>query len=136
MRYALFIGLTIVLGFFMVSSNTPAVSNGQAKPIIKNLMLALLDKEFTKDREVLIDLVEIPPNTALDRHWHPGEEFHYYMEGEVEIKIDGEPSIIGKPGEVGRVPFKKYHKAIAGEKGAKILVFLVHTKGKPWRYLD
>jgi hypothetical protein len=24
----------------------------------------------------------------------------------------------------------------AGDKGAKIIVFRVHTKGEPWRYLD
>jgi quercetin dioxygenase-like cupin family protein len=95
-----------------------------------------LADDFTPGREVLIDLVQIPPNTSLDRHWHPGEEFHYYLEGEVEIKIDGAPSIIGTPGTVGHVPFKKWHVAVAGAKGAKIVVFRVHTKGEPWRYAD
>jgi len=95
-----------------------------------------LDDEFTPGREVVVSYVEIPPNTTMDRHWHPGEEFHYYLEGEVEIAIDGETSIIGTPGTVGYVPFKKMHTAITGEKGARILVFRVHTKGKPVRYLE
>lgn len=103
---------------------------------VTNLILTELSKEFTPDREVRIDMVEIPPNTTLERHWHPGEEFHYYMEGEVEIRIDGESSIIGTPGKIGHVPFMKHHIAIAGSEGAKILVFRVHTKGKPWRYTD
>ena len=34
-----------------------------------------------------MDLVEIPPNGQLDRHWHPGEEFHDYLEGDPEITI-------------------------------------------------
>lgn len=104
------------------------------KPDVKNLLLQALDPKFTPGREVLVDDVRIPPNTALERHWHPGEEFHVYMEGEVEIQIEGLPSIHGKPGMVGHVPFRKPHRAVAGPSGARILVFRVHTAGEPWRY--
>jgi len=103
---------------------------------VKTLMQVPLDEEFTPNREVLVDFVQIPPNTTLERHWHPGEEFHYYIEGDVEIKIDGEPSIIGTPGSVGHIPFKKWHTAVAGKKGATVVVFRVHTKGEPVRYVD
>ncbi|OGU28611.1 MAG: hypothetical protein A2057_17135 [Ignavibacteria bacterium GWA2_35_9] len=120
-----------IIGFKLLGSST--IYN---EPKVKNLYQRELAKEFTPDREIKIDLVEIPANEKLETHWHPGEEFHYYLEGEVEIKIEGEHSIIGKPGTVGHVPFKKRHTAIAGKDGAKILVFRVHTKGKPWRYLE
>lgn len=120
----------------VVVGSTLGASNPAGKSNVKTLMQMPLAAEFTPGREVLIDLVQIPPNATLDRHWHPGEEFHYYLEGEVEIKIDGAPSITGTPGAVGHVPFKKWHVAVAGSKGAKILVFRVHTKGEPWRYLD
>lgn len=120
----------------LVVGSTLGASNPTAKPNVKTLMQMPLADAFTPGREVQVDLVQIPPNTTLDRHWHPGEEFHYYLEGEVEIRIDGAPSIIGTAGGVGHVPFKKWHVAVAGSKGAKILVFRVHTKGEPWRYLD
>lgn len=113
--------------------------NGQDQPKeikIKNLLLESLAQEFIPDREVRIDIVEFPPDTALGWHWHPGEEFHYYLEGEVEIQIEGQPSIIGKPGMVGHVPFKTRHQAVTHEKGAKVLVFRVHTKGEPWKHDD
>jgi len=113
----------------------PALS-GPAGSKVTNLLTAALATEFTPGREVLIDLVEIPPNQRLDWHWHPGEEFHYYLEGNSVIERDDGPPIIGKPGTVGHVAFKERHQATAGEKGAKILVFRVHTKGEPWRYLD
>ena len=125
-----------LFGSGLVVGTTIDASNPAPQPNVKTLMQLPLAKEFTPDREVLVDLVEIPPKTAMDRHWHPGEEFHYYLEGNVEIQFDAEPSIQGTPGTVGHVPFKKWHKAVAGEKGAKILVFRVHTKGEPWRYLD
>lgn len=118
-------------GFYLYKS-----INKRDESKVTNLLQTELAKEFTPDREIRIDLVEIPPNTTLEKHWHPGEEFHYYLEGEVEIKIEGESSIIGTPGKVGHVPFKKHHVAIAGSKGAKIIVFRVHEKGKPWRYTD
>lgn len=103
---------------------------------VTNLLTATLSTEFTPGREVLIDLVEIPPNRKLDWHWHPGEEFHYYLEGNPVIERMDAPPIIGKPGTVGHVAFKQRHQATAGDQGAKIIVFRVHTKGAPWRYLD
>ena len=103
---------------------------------VTNLLTATLSTEFTPGREVLIDLVEIPPNQKLDWHWHPGEEFHYYLEGNPVIERVDAPPIIGKPGTVGHVAFKQRHQATAGDQGAKIIVFRVHTAGAPWRYLD
>lgn len=110
--------------------------SSQAKSKVTNLLHESLNEKFIPDREVLVDLVEIPPNASLDRHWHPGEEFHYYLEGEPEILIEGKGTTRPSPGTVGHVPFEKVHRAGAGKAGAKILVFRVHTKGKPWRYLE
>jgi quercetin dioxygenase-like cupin family protein len=103
---------------------------------LENLMQQALDDDFMPGGEIIVSYVEIPPRTTLDRHWHPGEEFHYYLDGKVEILIDGEPSITGTPGGVGHVPYKKTHTAVTGDEGARILVFRVHTKGEPVRYLE
>jgi len=77
--------LCIAIAFFTGVS----FGAGQAKSRVTNLLHDSLSEEFISGREVLVDLVEIPPNATLDRHWHPGEEFHYYLEGEPEIEIDG-----------------------------------------------
>ena len=102
--------------------------------MIKTLLQKALADEFTRDREVLVDYVEVPPNTTMAWHSHPGEEFHYYLEGEVELAFEGSPSIMGAPGMVAHVPYKKVHTVITREKGVKVLVFRVHTKGEPVRY--
>ena len=128
--------LIIFLSVGFVGYSTAHTSSPPTELKLENLLQQSLADEFTPGREVVVSYVEIPPNTTMDRHWHPGEEFHYYLEGEVEIAIDGETSIIGTPGTVGHVPFKKMHTAITGDKGAKILVFRVHTEGKPVRYLE
>ena len=128
--------LIICLSVGLVGYGMAHTSSPPTELKLENLLQQSLADEFIPGREIVVSYVEIPPNTTMDRHWHPGEEFHYYLEGEVEIAIDGETSIIGTPGTVGHVPFKKMHTALAGEKGAKILVFRVHTEGKPVRYLE
>lgn len=118
------------------ATQADAEVEAKAEPRMDNLLQQALAQELAPEREVIVTLVEIPPNTTLERHWHPGEEFHYYLDGKVEIAIDGGPSVIGTPGKVGHVPYKKLHTAITGEEGAKILVFRVHEAGKPVRYLE
>lgn len=104
--------------------------------VATDLLRQRLADEFAPGREVIVSLVEIPPHTTLERHYHPGEEFHYYLEGEVEIAVEGEPSRIGRAGTTGHVPFRKMHTAITHASHAKILVFRVHTAGEPVRYVQ
>jgi quercetin dioxygenase-like cupin family protein len=128
--------LIILLSASLSACSVFSTTSPPSELKLENLLQKSLADEFTPDRDIVVSYVEIPPNTTLDRHWHPGEEFHYYLEGKVEIAIDGEPSVMGTPGGVGHVPFKKMHTAITGEEGAKLLVFRVHTEGKPVRYLE
>lgn len=120
----------LILGVAIPVFSHPAGSQ------VTNLLTAPLADAFTPGREVLIDLVEIPPNQKLDWHWHPGEEFHFYLSGNPVIERRGAPPIVGKAGTVGHVDFQQRHQATAGDQGAKILVFRVHTQGQPWRYLE
>jgi quercetin dioxygenase-like cupin family protein len=128
------IGLILLATAALLGGTTPDAAAPVAKANVQNLLQQALDPEFTTGREVLVDLVEIPPNGVLERHWHPGEEFHYYLEGDARIEIDGRPAVEGQPGTVGHVPFRAKHRATAGPQGAKVLVFRVHTQGQPWRY--
>jgi len=127
--------LAALVGLGPIACSLPPGSNRPTELKLENLLQMTLDDQFVPGREVVVSYVEVPPNTTMERHWHPGEEFQYYLEGEVEIEIDGAPAITGKPGMVGHVPFKKMHTARTGEHGARLVVFRVHTKGEPVRYL-
>ena len=101
------------------------------KPSLDNLLKSRL--EAVNGTEVIVSRVSIPPNTSLPKHWHPGEEFAYIMEGSVILWQEGKADIIGKKGEIVKVPLKQVHTAITKDEGAVILVFRVHESGKPER---
>ncbi len=136
MKYTTLYAVITLLGCTLVGCSSTCDSNPPSALKLDNILQQSFNDEFIDGREVIVAYVEIPPNTSLERHWHPGEEFHYYLEGKVEIAIDGQPSIIGTPGTVGHVPYKSMHTAITGDEGARVLVFRVHTEGKPVRYLE
>jgi len=83
--------------------------------------------------EVIVSKVYIPPNTSLPKHWHPGEEFVYILEGTVTLWQKGKENTTGNTGEIIKVPLKQVHTGITGSDGASLLVFRVHEQGKPER---
>ena len=100
---------------------------------INNIITSQL--ELVKGTEVIVNHVEIPPNTTLPKHWHPGEEFIYVLEGSAVMWVKGKTDMPIKKGDVFKVPFKKVHTGTSGKEGGTFLVFLVHEQGKPVRVL-
>jgi quercetin dioxygenase-like cupin family protein len=85
--------------------------------------------------EVVVSRVTVPANTILPRHWHPGEEFAYVLEGSLTLWQEGKEEIVYKKGEVGVVPFKQVHTISTADEPVTALVFRVHEKGQPERIL-
>jgi quercetin dioxygenase-like cupin family protein len=100
-------------------------------PKLETLLKEVL--EGVDGTEVIVSRVTIPPNTSLPKHWHPGEEFAYILEGKVTLWQKGVDDIVGKQGDVVKVPLKQVHTAITKDEGATILVFRVHEQGQPER---
>ena len=136
MKTMAFVSTVVLLSICLVGCSKPRAAVPSSDVMIRNLMQKVMADEFTPGREVFVDLVNLPPHTTMDRHFHPGEEFHYYLEGEVDLLIDGSPPIKGTAGTVAHVPFRKMHTVVTREKGVKALVFRVHLKGEPVRYLE
>lgn len=98
---------------------------------LENLMKATL--AGVTGTEVIVSRVTIPANTMLPKHWHPGEEFAYIIEGSLTLWQQGKKDILGKTGDVIKVPLKQIHTAKTNKEGAVVLVFRVHETGKPER---
>ena len=127
-------GLLIgVLATYQAVASKDDASGGEpaAAPKLETLLEAVL--EGVDGTEVIVSRVTIPPNTSLPKHWHPGEEFAYVLEGTVVLWQEGKDELVGKKGDAMKVPLKQVHTAITREEGATVLVFRVHEQGEPER---
>ena len=83
-------------------------------------------------REVIQVRVELAPGVAFGKHWHPGEEIIYMIEGSLQYQIDDRPPITLKAGDVLFVPARTIHAArnVGSVPGAELATYIVE-KGKP-----
>ena len=83
-------------------------------------------------REVIQARVELAPGVAFPKHWHPGEEIIYVLEGSLEYEVEGKPPVTLRAGDVLFVPARAIHAArnVGSVPGAELATYVVE-KGKP-----
>ena len=83
-------------------------------------------------REVIQARVEIDPGVTFPKHWHPGEEIIYVLQGTLEYEVEGKPPTRLKAGEVLFIPAGTVHSAknVGSGNGAELGTYIVE-KGKP-----
>ena len=133
-RYHQFFIIAVLLVLFSFG----VASFGQDKSIKQDL--SIVAKELLKtqldiwqDGEVIVSYVEAPAGYELKKHYHPGEEFGYVIEGSGTVWFKDMPEVEVKKGEIVQVPLETVHTLIPGSDGIRILVFRVHKEGKPLR---
>jgi quercetin dioxygenase-like cupin family protein len=83
-------------------------------------------------REGIQARVEFDPGAMVARHTHPGEEMSVVLEGQLELRVDGQAPKIVKAGEAFFVPAGQIHAAVnSSNSKTKVLVTYVVEKGKP-----
>jgi quercetin dioxygenase-like cupin family protein len=76
--------------------------------------------------------VDIEPDSPPIRHFHPGEEIIYVLEGSLEYSLDGQPAKVYNAGEALTVPAGVIHAVRdVGTSTATELATYVVEKGKP-----
>ena len=98
-----------------------------------NMMEAEL--EGAAGTEAILSHVVLPPRFSLPRHWHPGEEFVYVLDGSVTLWQENAAETTVRAGEAIKVPHKVVHTVRTGDEGVALVVFRVHEKGQPERVL-
>ena len=83
--------------------------------------------------EVIVSDVVIRPNGQVARHYHPGEEFLYLIEGTAIHVEEGKPDLPLKAGDTYAIPPRAIHAPKGGPEGARAIVFRVHVAGQPER---
>ena len=88
--------------------------------------------EFPAGYNTVTAIAELPPGAAAGRHFHPGAETGYVMEGELELLIDGQPPRKLKAGDSYQIPEGAIHDAkTSGDKPMKVLGVYVVKAGEP-----
>ena len=83
-------------------------------------------------RVAVVAKVELDAGVAAGRHSHPGDEISYVMEGEGELRIEGEDPRRVKAGDSFVIPAGTIHDAInVGSGTLKLVGVYVVEKGKP-----
>jgi quercetin dioxygenase-like cupin family protein len=83
-------------------------------------------------REVVQVRVAFAPGVVAPRHSHPGEEIVYEVEGALEYRLEGQPPVTLKAGEVLFIPAGTIHEVRnVGSGNAAELATYVVEKGKP-----
>ena len=130
---AVLVGFVLAIQSPIFGHHTGKQEADKSMPKMETLLQSAL--EGVDGTEVIVSRVTIPPHTSLPKHWHPGEEFIYVVEGSATLWQEGKDDVVAKPGDVLKVPLKQVHTAITADVGTTIVVFRVHEQGKPERVL-
>ena len=104
-----------ILTLFSCSNTTEEAENVEtisSETIIEALKIENLLRDslaLTEGVEVVVSYLEMPKETTLPTHYHPGEEFVYMIEGSGELSLKDQSKLIIKTGDVVKVPLKQVH---------------------------
>lgn len=95
-------------------------------------LLSKTDISDTPGKEGLMLSVVIPAGLNGAKHFHPGDEFLYLVEGALTIEIDGKTPVTLQPGQTMHIPAKAIHRALNPNAStpARVLTFGVFQKGE------
>ncbi len=131
------VGLSVLLvGIVACVSSSPVAGADETpppRPKLETLLHAVL--EGVDSTEVILSHIDVPAGAAFPRHYHPGEEFVYVLEGSGTAQLKGDEEMQFQAGDVVKIPFERVHWAKAGAEGFKAIVFRVHRSGRPERIM-
>lgn len=115
----------------LCASSLAFAQTSSAPPPLKRTEIARGDLSVP-NREAIVAQIEIAAGGTAPRHTHPGEEISYFLGGECELLIDGQPPRRMKPGEAFIIPAGVVHAArnTSGEPARLVGVYVVE-KGQP-----
>ena len=128
---ALVLAIGMVLGTIGCQSSKAEQEPAQ-EPITRTLLLKP-DVAGIEGKEALVLEVELAPGAVVGKHFHPGHEIGYVLEGSLALEVEGEPSTIYKAGDTYHIPSEVVHggKNTSSTDRAKVLVFALFEKGQP-----
>jgi quercetin dioxygenase-like cupin family protein len=104
----------------------PAQQSGVTRTDLQQHDLSIAGREVVQTR------VDFAPGAVAPRHMHPGEEIVYVLKGTLEYRLDRQPVMTLKAGDVLFIPYGTVHSATnVGLESASELATYVVEKDKP-----
>lgn len=105
----------------------------QSAPQITRTEILRKPMSGLESKEVVVFTADVPPGGVADRHYHPGDEAIYMLQGSLVFTPDHEQPFELKAGEVTFNPAKHIHQAknMSTSEPAKVLNCMIAEKGQP-----
>jgi quercetin dioxygenase-like cupin family protein len=106
--------------------------SAQQQPLKRTELLKTALEDMA-GKEGVVYMAELAPGAMAGKHFHPGPEFGYVLEGSLVLEPQGKAPVTFKAGEAFYNPAKEVHDAKNGSTTAptKVLVVLLSDKGQP-----
>ena len=133
-RLTLIAACSFLLGVLLVVSTRTARSAEEpqaafAGAIFENLVTSRLN--VCDDANIVISYFEGPPGVDIPKHYHPGDEYVYMIEGSLVFWQEGHPDSLLKKGDLFKVPPMQNHTAILNRESVKCLIIDLYREGDP-----
>ena len=127
------VGLTVRA--ILAQSNSPVAGTStstQDEPI-KRTVLFRGDLEGAPGKEIVVFVADLAPGAVGAKHYHPGPEFFYVLEGTLTHEPEGGSTHMMKTGAFGSNPNTGIHliRNPSATERARAIDFLVAEKGEP-----
>jgi quercetin dioxygenase-like cupin family protein len=127
------IALATVAVTKLAAQSQPPNPASSAQLEVKRTVLFKGDLEGAEGKEIVVFVAELAPGAVGAKHYHPGPEFFYVLEGTLAHEPEGGPAHIMKIGDFGSNPNKSVHtiRNPSSTERAKAIDFLLADKGQP-----
>ncbi|RKR04926.1 quercetin dioxygenase-like cupin family protein [Flavobacterium sp. 90] len=118
--------IAILLFMAFASNNAFGQQSGIKRTDLQRHDLSIPGREAVQAR------IDFDAHTSFGKHYHPGEEIIYVLEGTLEYKVEGQGTVTLKAGEVLFIPAGTVHSAKnnTNAKASELATYVVE-KGKP-----
>ncbi len=83
------------------------------------------------DLELVMGLVETAGQSISGKHYHPGGEFGFVLEGAITVSTEDEPEVTLRTGDSFYQPPGKWHVISTTAEETRGVVFRILKKGQP-----
>ncbi|TPG40767.1 cupin domain-containing protein [Flavobacterium pectinovorum] len=118
--------IAILLFMAFASNSASAQQSGIKRTDLQKHDLSIPGKEAVQVK------IDFDAHTAFGKHFHPGEEIIYVLDGTLEYEVEGQGTVTLKAGEVLFIPAGIVHSAKnnTNAKASELATYVVE-KGKP-----